>query len=224
MPGGALFCPECGTRALDYSIMPSNVSPSHFNSGMTATAPEAPQESPGYVPLPSTYPEKKRSFARRGVLLAVIAVLAVLLVGTVFETGTLSSGGSPSGPVVNTANTPLTGEQLYSAYATNQTQADASYTNKTVYIQDSLDVGAVHDVNTGQYFSYLDSGAVILFWNSQTQVSQLYSGATVLAKCSVEGVQLSPSAGYVLNLQDCDLISIQSQTTTSSVSVSVAND
>ncbi len=230
LPEGALFCPDCGTRALDYSIMPSNVSPSHFNSGMTATsppqatAPDAPSEVPGIAPPPpSPYPEeKKRSLARRrGFLLAIIAILVVLLVGTTFEAGTLNSGGGAPRPVVNSANTPLTGQQLYSAYTSNHTQADASYTNKTVYIQDSLDFGAARDPNTGQYYSYLDSGAVVLFWNSQSQVSQLYPGATVLAKCSVEGVQLNSTAAYVLSLQDCDLISVQSQT--SSVSISFDN-
>jgi zinc-ribbon domain len=219
LPEGAIFCPDCGTKALDYSITPSNVSPSHFNSGITATAPPvASSEEQGFASPPPPV-EEKRSSGRRGLVLAVIAILVLLLVGAVLGSGLLGSGGGPAGPVVNSASNPFTGEQLYAAYASNQTQADASYTNKTVYIQDSLDFGAVLDVGTGHYYSYVDSGAVVLFWSSQSQVSQLSPGTTVLARCSVEGVQPSLSSAYVLSLQDCDLINVQSQISTASISV-----
>lgn len=209
--------------------MPSNLSPSHFNSGMTATAqPQAPtaaQEEPQYVPPWAPPEDRKRSTrARRGLLLAVIAILAVLLVGVTFESGFLGTGGGPTGPAVNSASNPMTGEQLLSAYSGNASQATASYTNKTVYIKDSLDFGVGRDLNTGQYYSTLDSGAVVLEWNSQSQVGQLYPGAVVLAKCSVEGVQSSPLSGSELYLQDCVLISVQSQTGTASATVSVNND
>ncbi len=210
--------------------MPSNLSPSHFNSGMTSTASPRPPsaEEPGLVPPPPSPPPsvevRRSSSARRGLALVVIAALAVLLVAVAFETGVLApGGGGTAGPAVNSSSNPFTGEQLYSAYASNQSKAEASYTNRTVYIQDSLDFGAILNVNTGQYYSSVDSGAVVLYWSSQAAVNQLYPGAMVLAKCSVEGVQPSISEGSVLYLQDCDLISLQSQSVTSSVSISEAN-
>jgi len=186
------------------------------------TEPAAPAGDSGFVPPSSPLPQERKSFlgGRRGLVLAVIAILAVLLVGTTFEAGMLGSG---AGPAVNSASTPLTGGQLYAAYAANASQATASYTNKTVYIRDSLDFGVGLDQNTGQYFSSVDSGNVILFWNSQPQQGQLSAGSMVLAKCSVGGEQSSPGAGYVLVLKDCALVSVRSQAVTSA-SVSVAYD
>jgi hypothetical protein len=135
------------------------------------------------------------------------------------EAGMLGSGGG--GPPVNSASTPLTGQQLYAAYGANRTQADASYTNKTIFIRDSLDFGVGVD-RAGQYFSSVNSGSVVLIWSGQAQLGQLGAGETVLAKCSVQGTQPALGGGYVLYLQNCDLISVQAQTT-SSPSVSVAN-
>ena len=229
LPEGALFCPGCGTSTVDFSVARTDVSPSHFNSGMTATSPPlttvpgAPSGA-GLVPPPSPSPDERKpsSFfsGRRGVMLAIIGILAVLLVGTTFETWML---GLRAEPVVNSASTPLTGGELYAAYAANQSQATVSYTNKMVYIQDSLDFGVGLDHNTGQYYSSVDSGNVILFWRSPSQLGHLSSGSMVLAKCSVDGEQSSPGAGYVLVLKDCALVSVQSQTS-SSFSVSVNND
>ena len=223
-PEGALFCPGCGASAVAFSVAQTDVSPSHFNSGMTATSPPltaepaAPPADSGFVPPYA--PEEKRSFfaGRRGLVLAVIAILAVLLVGTTFETGMFGSAAS----AVNSASTPLTGGELYAAYADNQSQATASYTNKVVYIQDSLDFGVGLDQNTGQYFSSVDSGNVLLFWSSQSQLGQLSAGSMVLAKCSVGGEQ-SSGAAYVLVLKGCSLVGSQSQAATSA-SVSVNND
>jgi len=226
VPEGALFCPGCGASAVAFSVAQTDISPSHFNSGMTATPPPltigqaAPAEDSGFIP-PYAPEERKSFFARRrGLVLAVIAILAVLLVGTTFETGML---GLPAGPAVNSANTPLTGGQLYAAFEANQSQATASYANKTVYIQDSLDFGVGLDQNTGQYFSSVDSGNVLLFWSSPSQVARLSAGSMVLAKCSVDGEQSSPGAGYVLVLKDCALVSVQSRAATSAT-VSVNND
>jgi hypothetical protein len=226
LPEGALFCPDCGASAVDYSVAQPGVSPSHFNSVMTTTSspqlttePPAPADDPGFPQSAPSFPEEKKRSGRRGLMLAIIAILAILLVATTFETGMF---GSTAAPVVNSASTPLTGEQLYTAYQSNQSQADASYTNKTVYIQDSLDFGVGRDYSTGQYYSSVDSGNVILFWNGQSQLSQLFAGTTVLAKCSVDGVQFSPGSGYLLILEDCALVSVQSQTS-SSANVSAAN-
>lgn len=225
LPEGAFFCPDCGARAPDYSITQSDVSPSHFNSGITATSqPQttvsaAPDDSVVAVPPPPSPEEKKRTSlaGRRGLVLVVIVALAVLLLGVSLEAGVLGSGGGPS---VNSASTPLTGQQLYAAYGTNRTLADASYTNKTIFIRDSLDFGVGVD-RAGQYFSSVNSGLVVLIWGDQAQVGRLSSGDTVLAKCSVSGTQPGLGGGYVLYLQNCDLVSVRSQT--GSHSVPVAN-
>jgi hypothetical protein len=230
LPGGALFCPGCGTSAVDFSVARTDISPSHFNSGITATSPPlttepgSPSGDPGLAPPPpSPSPdERKPSFfaGRKRPILAIIAVLAVLLVGATLDTGMLGSGPATA---VNSASTPLTGGELYAAYAANQSQATVSYTNKTVYIQDSLDFGVGLDQNTGQYYSSVDSGNVLLFWSSPSQLGQLSAGSMVLARCSVDGEQSSPGAGYVLVLEDCALVSVQSQAA-SSFSVSVNNE
>jgi len=227
LPEGALFCPSCGASAVAFSAARTEISPSHFNSGMTATSPPLTAQPPpspgdsGLVPSSSPLPEERKSSLarRRGILVAVIAVLAVLLVGTSFEAGMFGSGAAPA---VNSASTPLTGGELYAAYAANESQATASYTNKTVYIQDSLDFGVGLDQNTGQYFSSVDSGNVILFWSSPSQVVQLSAGSMVLARCSVGGEQQSPGAAYVLVLNDCSLVSAQSQAA-ASATVSMNN-
>jgi hypothetical protein len=220
MPEGALFCPDCGARAPEYSVAQSDLSPSHFNSGVTATSqPQTTLASPDGSALavsPPSPPEEKRrgSLAgRRGVALVVIVALAVLLVGVSLEAGVLGTSGGPS---VNSASTPLTGQQLYAAYGANRTQADASYTNKTIFIRDSLDFGVGVD-RAGQYFSSVNSGLVILVWGDQAQVGRLSQGDTVLAKCSVAGTQPGLGGGYVLYLRNCDLISVRSQTGSHSV-------
>lgn len=229
LPEGALFCPDCGTSAVGFSVAQSEMSPSHFNSGITATSPPltaqppTPPADPSSAQLPPPWPEERRRSSlggRRGAMLAVIAVLAVLFVGATLESGILGSGGANA---VNSAGNPLTGEELYAAYATNGTQAAASYTNKTVYIQDSLDSGVGMDYGTGQYYSSVDAGNVVLYWSSQSQLGQLSAGSTVLAKCFVNGERLSPLSGYILILEDCVLVSVHSQTT-SSASISMNYD
>lgn len=215
---------------MDFTVAQSDMSPSHFNSGMTSTSPPlvtAPSDEGGFAvpPPPPPSPEesgRSSSRGRRSLLLAVIVILAVLLVATTFESGMLGIGPGGS-PTVNSASSPFTGQQLYAAYASNQTQADASYTNKTLFIQDSLDFGVSQDFSTGQYFSSVNSGTVILVWSTQTQVGQLVQGATVLAKCLVEGVVYSPVVGHQIYLQNCDLVSVQSQATATTASVSAAS-
>jgi hypothetical protein len=195
---------------------------------MTATS--QPQttvasEDAGFGLPPSPLPEEKKRSILSGkgrLMIAIIAVLVVLLAGATFEAGILGAGAG-GGPAINSPSTPLTGQQLYAAYSANQSSAAASYTNKTLYIRDSLDFGVNQDF-TGQYFSAINSGTVILIWNTQAQVGQLSPGSVVLAKCSVEGLQASQGVGYLLYLQGCVLVSVQTQTaTTSSFSVSAAN-
>lgn len=221
VPEGAVFCPDCGAAAAASTVMPSAMSPSYFNSGITATAPPLTAE-PAAPPPPSSPEERKRSFfsERRGTMIVLIAVLAALLVFSTFESGML---GSPPAPAVNSASDPLTGGELYAAYANNQSRATASYTNKTVYIQASLDFGVGRDLNTGQYYSSVDSGNVIMFWSTPSQLGQLSAGSTVLAKCSVNGEEFSPGAGNVVVLANCALVSVQSNSKTTA-SISVAND
>jgi hypothetical protein len=222
---------------VDFSAAQSEISPSHFNTGMTVTSPPqttnpvAPPEDAGFAlppspaPSPSPYPEEKKRSSltgRRGFVLAIIAILAVLLVGTTFESGMLGSVGAPA---VNSANNPFTGGQLYTAYAANQ----ASYANKTVYIKDSLDFGVSRDFSNGLYYSSVDSGNVILFWSGEPQLGQLNAGTTVLAKCSVDGEEFSPGAGNLLILENCGVVSVQSQSQTATatatgVGVPVSND
>jgi len=225
MPQEALYCAECGARAADFTVAQSDFSPSHLNSGVTSTSQPfatVPLEEAGPALSSPSPDEAKRKAGRRGVVLVVIVALAVLLVGVTLETVFLGSGAGT--PAVNSLSNPMTGRQLYSAYATNQTQAVAAYTNRTLYIQDTLDNGVGHDFDTGQYYSSVDSGTVVLLWSATAPVDQLYAGATVLARCSVEGLQVSNGVGAALYLQGCDLISVQPQTaTTSTVSVSTAN-
>jgi hypothetical protein len=196
---------------------------------MTATS--QPQttvasEDAGFALPPSPSPEegrRSRLTRRREVVLVIIAILAVLLVGATLETGILGPGAGNTA-AINSPTTPLTGQQLLAAYTTNQTQAEASYTNKTVYIQDNLDFGVGRDFSTGQLYSSVNSGTVILIWNATSQVDQLFAGAHVLAKCSVEGVQVAQGVGYLVYLQGCDLISVQAPTSTNSTaSVYFAN-
>jgi len=186
---------------------------------MTATAlPQttvAPEDT-GFALPPSPFPEEKKRSTMSGrgkLMVAIIGVLVLLLVGATFEAGILgvSAGGVPA---INSPSTPLTGAQLYAAYSANQSQAAASYTNKTLYVRDSLDFGVNQDFS-GQYFSSINAGTVILIWSTQAQVAQLYPGSVVLAKCSVEGFQAS-QGGYLLYLQGCNLVSVQTQTATSS--------
>jgi hypothetical protein len=234
LPEGALYCPDCGAGPIDYSIAQSDVSPSHFNSGMTATSqPQTtiPTDDAEFAVPPPPFPEEKNQsssssssfFRRRGLALTIIIALVILLVGVAFEAGLLGMQAG-TGHAINSASTPFTGQQLYAAYSANQSQADASYNNKTVYIQDSLDFGVGID-SGGNYFSTVNSGSVILIWSDLAQVGQLSQGEMVLAKCSVVGLQSSPlGGGLSLYLQNCDLISVQSQTATiNTQSISVAN-
>jgi hypothetical protein len=220
VPQGAPFCPDCGAAAAGSTVAQPAMSPSYFNSGMTATSPPLTPEPA--APPPSQPEERRQSHfsGRRGTMLAIIAILAALLVFSTFETGLL---GSPAAPAVNSASDPLTGGQLFAAYADNQSRAAASYTNRTVYIKDNLDFGVGRDLNTGQYYSSVDSGEVILFWSTPSQLGQLSAGSTVLAKCSVDGVEFSPGAGNVVVLVNCALVSVQSSSKTTT-SISVANE
>jgi zinc-ribbon domain len=219
---GALFCPGCGAIASAVSVPQPGATSSHFNSGVTATAQPltTDPEADGFAAPPPPRPEeRKRTVTARGFLLVVIAVLVVLLAGATLEAANFGHvGGGP--PAINSPSTPFSGGELYSAYAANQTQAAAAYNNKTLYIRDSLDLPGVNQAFDGQYFSSVDAGTVIMIWNGQTQVAQLSPGSVVLARCSVEGLH-GPQGAEELYLQGCDLISVQ--TATSSFNVSSNN-
>ncbi|MDG7006518.1 MAG: zinc ribbon domain-containing protein [Nitrososphaerota archaeon] len=221
LPEGAVFCPVCGARALDSTALDPDVSPSHFNAGVTSTLPGTAEGEGAVPPLPAQEATRRPS-GRRRLALAAIAILVVLLVGVALESGYMGPGAGASGAAVNSASDPFTGGQLYSAYSANLSKASASYTNKTVYIQDTLDFGVGQDANTGQFYSTVDSGAVVLFWSSQSQsqLGGLFPGATVLARCSVQGV----GPGSQLYLEGCDLISAQSQSGSATASIPVNNE
>ena len=200
-----MFCPECGARV----AQPAAASPQPVMGTPMPPVPDSSYQSP-----PAAAPQEKPSLmGRRGVVVAVIVVLVVLLIGTTFESGLI--GPVNGSAAINSANDPLTGQQLYSAYATDQSSATTSYTNKTVYIQDTLDFGVSVDLRSGQYYSTVDQGLVILIWNNPSQVGQLVAGNTILAKCSVVGpVSLRGALGVFVYLQDCDLVKVQSASAT----------
>ena len=227
LPPASAYCPDCGAKVIDLAVPLTGMTPSNFNTTMTTSV--QPQSAPpgadyGREMLPLPLDEQRDSARRRKrLMLAGIAVLAVLLVGATIEAGYFSPASTGVGPAINSPSSPLTGAQLYSAYASNQTQAAASYTNKTIYVRDSLDFGVSRDF-TGQYFSSINSGTVILFWDSQANVNQLGPGAVILAECSVQG--LTPQGGVLLlYLQDCALVKIQSEgaSTTTGPSVPPTN-
>lgn len=212
------------------TLTQADFSASHLNAGMTATAPpqETPPQDSGWPSSPPAQEAKRPGLlARRGVVLAVIAILAILLVGTTFETGVI--GSVTGATAINSPSSPFTGQQLYTAYLDNQAQATTQYTNKTVYIQDTLDFGVSVDLRSGEYYSTVDSGAVVLIWSNPSQVGQLSAGNTVLAKCSVAGAVGGPGGRTYMEvyLENCDLIKVQSQTGTqasSSFNVPSNND
>jgi len=109
---------------------------------------------------------------------------------------------------VNSPSNPLSGDQLFSSYISNETVADAAYGQKAVYIQDVIDPGdraVVNDPNTGQYYSTVDFGAVVLYWSHQSQALQLSPGENILAQCTVNGLRVSVSGFYLLYLMNCQL-------------------
>jgi hypothetical protein len=225
LPLGALFCPDCGVPTANFGQ--ATLTPSHFNSGTTSTSPLQAQAGGGFAYQPPARPDEVRRpshGARRAVALAIIAVLAFLLVATTFEGGLLSSGGPLAGAAINSASDPMTGEQLSSAYFSGGSQA--AYANKTVYVQDSLDSGVLQSPG-GQPYSSIASQTVFLFWSSQAQswFGQLIPGAVVLARCAIQGpaqnvASLSPS----VVLTACAVISVNSQASTGSATVSENND
>lgn len=167
--------------------------------------------------------------------MVVVIVLLMLVAGAAFIF--LDRGGGPSGETmvvmtssgqgpINSPTTPLTGQQLLSAYMANQTQADSTYANKSVYIQDTVDQIGV-DPNTGEFISSVNLGTVVLFWSDQSQAVQVFHGDQILAECSIQGItDQSESGNTLLYLDDCTLISSSaaaSTTTTSSFSVTAPN-
>lgn len=213
LPDGALFCSSCGSKVV-------GVGPPAEEPG-PEPAPDAATTG-GFAAPPIPQHEAKRSFtSRRGFVLALIAILVVLLLGTTFETGMI--GSYTGAPAMNSPRSPLTGQQLYAAYTSNASQATTSYTNKTVYIQDTLDTGVSIDLRTGAFYSTVDSGSVVLIWNSPySQVERLTGGETVLAKCSVLGpVTFRGGFALYVYLQNCDLISARSQSSSTTTQVSI---
>ncbi len=193
MPQEALYCANCGARAADFTVAQSDFSPSHFNSGVTATSQPlttvpVDEAGPGTPASPAPDEGKWKGGGRRVVLVVVVA-LAVLLVGVTLETVFVGSGSGA--PAVNSPGNPLTGKQLFSAYATNQTKAVAAYANRTLYIQDTLDDGVAHDLDSGRYYSS-GSGAPRPKWTISTRERWCSRGARSKA-CRFQTGRGSPS-------------------------------
>jgi hypothetical protein len=227
LPPGAEYCPDCGVALDSGNAQPTGP----FQSSYTIEGSPPPrhpiaateENEFGYLP---PYPEQKKRYLTGRKLLAVVVIFAlvIFLVGAALNNFTSPTQAPGNGPPVNSPGDPLSGAQLYDAYEANQSQADSSYTNRTIYIQDSLDFGVVQDSGTGQFYSSVHSGDVVLIWSSQSQTGKLSQGALVLAKCLVDGLQLSQGAGYLVYLEDCNVVSVQAPTTTTTTaSVSVAN-
>ncbi len=135
----------------------------------------------------------------------MIVVMVVAAVGAMVSfNGGLGGLFGPQ-PAFNSPSNPLTGQQLWNAYTTNQTQADSTYTNKILYVRDTLSVGGI-DPGTGQYYSSLVNGMVVLYWSDQAASQQMSPGQQVLARCTVTGMRQSQGGPDVLYLENCDLI------------------
>ena len=190
-------------------------SPFFYTSG-GASAPQPIEAAEGDF-LPPHYPEEKKRYflgGRKLLALLMVFVLVIFAVGAAVNNVATPTQVPGSGPPVNSASTPVSGAKLYQAYTTNQSQADSSYTNRTVYIQDSLDYGVVMDAGSGLSYSSVNSGSVVLIWSDQSQPGALSSGSLVLAECLVDGLHLSQGAGYLVYLENCSLVSVQAPTTT----------
>jgi hypothetical protein len=140
---------------------------------------------------------------RNAIVGAVLVLLVLVVVGA--SVGNLA-GKSSSSSAVNSPSTPLSGEQLFAAFSSNETLADATYATKNVYVQDVIDpgeVGSMNDPNMGQYFSTIDFGTVVLYWSHQSQALQVLPGEKVLAQCNVKGMEMSMSGDYLLYLMNC---------------------
>lgn len=137
----------------------------------------------------------------------VLVVALILVLAT--SSGYLAKKTTSSVVAVNSPSTPFSGAQLFEAYVSNESQADATYTQKLVYIQDVIDPGqpaSVNDPNTGEYFSTVNFGTVVLYWSHQSQALQISPLQKILAECNVEGMRMSLSGIYLLYLTGCQLV------------------
>lgn len=158
-------------------------------------------------PTPQGFPHPRKRHAKRNAAIVAAVVVIVLAVASL-TLGYFASTTSSSATTVNSPGVPLSGAQLFAAYTSNQTLADATYTQKVVYIQDVIDpgdVGAVIDTNLGHYFSTVDFGTVVLYWSHDSQALTLAPGQKILAQCEVNGMAISMSGIYLLYLMDCQL-------------------
>lgn len=149
----------------------------------------------------------KRGTRTITIAIAIVAVLVLVVVAS--SSGHLANRTSSSVAVVNSPGTPFSGEQLFAAYTSNESLADATYTQKLVYIQDVIDPGqpaSVNDPETGEYYSTVNFGTVVLYWSQQSQALQISPLQKILAQCNVEGMKMSVSGFYLLYLTGCQLV------------------
>ncbi len=156
-------------------------------------------------PLPQGSSLPRRPHARRNAAIGTALIIVVLVVAFL-SYGGLASKTSSSSITVNSPGNPVSGAQLFEAYTSNLAVANATYTQKVVYIQDVIDpgdVGAVIDANLNRYFSTVDFGTVVLYWSHDSQALALTPGQKFLAQCEVSGMGTSVSGDYLLYLMDC---------------------
>jgi hypothetical protein len=216
LPAGAVFCPDCGV-SVDSRQAQSTEPSSYASSSSPTQQPTAASGDDGFGYFPPSYPEQKKRYLAGKKLLALVVIFALIifLVGASLNNVAGPNKVAGNGTPVNSASTPVNGAELYGAYMANQSKANSAYTNKAIYIQDALDFGVAQDSGSGEYFSSVSSGNVVLIWSSQSQTHQLSQGARVLAECLVDGLQQSQGAGYLLYLANCNVVSVQAPTTTS---------
>jgi hypothetical protein len=159
-------------------------------------------------PLPQESSRPRRRHARRNAVIGAALIVVVILVASL-SFGSFANKTSASSVTVNSPSNPVSGAQLFAAYTSNLSVANATYTQKMVYIQDVIDpgdVGAVIDANMGRYFSTVDFGTVVLYWSHDSQALALTPGQKFLAQCDVNGMGTSVSGDYLLYLMDCQLV------------------
>ena len=156
-------------------------------------------------PSTQSNPSRRKAHEKRNLLVASVLIV-LLLVIAIASLGNPGNKSSSSATTINSPAKPVSGEELFNAYALNQTQADATYTQKVVYIQDTIDPGepaVVSDPNAGQYYSTIYLGRIVMYWSDQSQALQITPGQEFLARCTVGGMELSQEGFDLLYLINC---------------------
>jgi len=157
----------------------------------------------------SAHPDPPRSgrlahWKRDLILIAAAAALSLLL----FSIFTFY--GLQHAPV-NTANTPVTTDDLMAAYMDNPGHADSMYANKTYYVT-GVPISMQQDQRTGQYYSdFVLTGFIQFYWKDPSQASRVVPCAAdlcqpILAKCFLAGFEVQTAGSKVIMMNDCEFI------------------